>query len=354
MRGGRYANTVFNTTVLATKAHSDSTYRRRALVKFDTESRVPARAQISSATLTLTLKTSERSSRTIGAYSVTTSFDERAATWYRRKTSTSWRSSGGDLGSLYDETTVGSTPGTRVSFDVTRLVQAAVNASGSRYSRIALIDRRGSRASLKQYHSSEASDPATRPTLTVEWGGSSTASAPPPASTSTSTSTLKVLHWNTHYGIGTDGRYDINRIADWIVRINPDVVSLNEVEKYVSGHGNEDQPARYAALLRAKTGRTWYYVFAQRYGNWSSNGGGNLILSRFPIGSTARLEMTCSNRSAALATIVVNGRNVNVVSTHIDSGSWSCRYSELRQLLPWLRGFSDQIILAGDFNASIN
>ena len=353
IRGGRYANTVFNNTVLATKSHSDSSYRRRAFVKFDTQSRVPADAQISSATLTLTLRSSESSSRTIGAYAVTTSFDEVATTWYRRKTSTNWRSAGGDLGSLYDETTVGRTPGTKVTFNVTRLVQAAVNSSGSRYSRIALVDRTGSSASLKEFHSAEASDPANRPTLTVEWGGSVQTEAPPPASTSTST--LKVLHWNTHYGgIGTDGRYNPQRVIDWIVRMNPDVISLNEIEKYVSGHGNEDQPALYKSRIEAATGRRWYSLFAQRFGNWSSNGSGNLILSRFPIGATARLHLTCSNRSAALATITVNGRNVNLVSTHIDSGSSSCRSSELRQLMPWLRGFSDQIILAGDMNASIN
>ena len=43
------------------------------------------------------------------------------------------------------------------------------------------------------------------------------------------------------------------------------VVSLNEVEKN-NGWGDEDQPARYAALLRAATGKTWHYTFAERDG----------------------------------------------------------------------------------------
>jgi endonuclease/exonuclease/phosphatase family metal-dependent hydrolase len=347
IRAGAYANTVFDNGVLVTKSNSNSSYRRRALLKFDTENFVPAGAPIQSAILTLTLRSSESDTRTLGVYRVTTAFDEPAATWYRRRTGYSWSTAGGDLGARYAVTTVGTAPGLRITFDVTRLVQETVNgAFGSRYTRIALRDEgASSSSSYKEFYSSEAADPASRPQLVVTYG-----SAPP--LTPAATSTLKVLHWNTHYGIGYyDGVYNIDRIATWIASVRPDVVSLNEVEKYVSGHGNEDQPGRYAALLRAKTGQTWYYHFAQRYGNWSSNGGGNLVLSRFPIGASANLDMVC-DRSAGLATITVNGRNVNVVSTHLDSASSSCRASEIAELLPWMRTFSSPRILAGDFNAS--
>lgn len=346
IRGGTYANTVFDNAVLVTKANSNESYKRHALLKFDTENFVPAGAAIQSATLTLTLRSSESDTRTLGAYRLATSFDEPAATWYRRKIGYNWSTAGGDLGSRYAEATVAPTPGLRVAFNVTQLVQETVNGTyGSRYTRIALRDLGATSArSYKEFYSSEASDPARRPQLVVTYGSSS-----PP---STTTSTLKVLHWNAHYGIGYyDGVYNIDRIATWIAGVNPDVVSLNEVEKYVSGHGNEDQPARYAAMLSAKTGQTWYYHFAQRYGNWSSNGGGNLILSRFPIGATANLDMVC-DRSAGLATITVNGRNINVVSTHLDSQSSSCRVSEIADILSWLRTFSSPRIFAGDFNAS--
>ncbi len=346
VRGGTYANNVFDNGVLVTKANSNESYRRHTLLKFDTENFVPVGAAIQSATLTLTLRSSESDTRTLGAYRLTTSFDEPAATWHRRKIGYNWSTAGGDLGSRYADATVPPTPGLRVAFNVTQLVQETVNGTfGSRYTRIALRDLGAtSPSSYKEFYSSEATDPALRPQLVVTYGSS----APP----STTTSTLKVLHWNTHYGIGYyDGVYNIDRIATWVAGVNPDVVSLNEVEKYVSGHGNEDQPARYAAMLSAKTGQTWYYHFAQRYGNWSANGGGNLILSRFPIGATADLDMIC-DRSAGLATITVNGRNINVVSTHLDSKSSSCRVSEIADILFWLRTFSSPRIFAGDFNAS--
>jgi endonuclease/exonuclease/phosphatase family metal-dependent hydrolase len=67
---------------------------------------------------------------------------------------------------------------------------------------------------------------------------------------------LKVLTWNIHHPIGTDGVYNITRIADWIVKTGANVVSLNEVEEYVGGYGNEDQPARFASMLKSKTGKT--------------------------------------------------------------------------------------------------
>jgi len=347
IRGGTYSNQVFDDGVLVTKANSNASYVRRALLKFDTQNFVPASATIQSATLTLTLRSSEADTRTLGAYRVTQSFDEDAATWYRRKTGYSWGSAGGDLGTRYAQATVTATPGTRVTFDLTRLVQETVDGTyGSRYTRVALRDLGSSSpSSYKEFYSSEGSDPANRPQLVVVYGSAAT-----PASTSTSS--LRVLHWNTHYGIGMDGVYNIDRIATWIASVDPDLVSLNEVEKNVSSHGNEDQPARYAALLTARTGRTWYYHFAQRYGDWSANGGGNLILSRFPIGATANLEMTCGDRSLGLATITVSGRNINFASTHLDSQSSSCRSTEVNQMLPWLRGFSSPRILAGDFNMS--
>jgi endonuclease/exonuclease/phosphatase family metal-dependent hydrolase len=81
-----------------------------------------------------------------------------------------------------------------------------------------------------------------------------------------------VLQYNTHHGgYGSDGRYDTNRLANWIVNMAPDVVMLNEIEKY-TGRGNQNEPEVYKNLLQSKTGKTWYYLFAQEFGDWSSNG----------------------------------------------------------------------------------
>ena len=149
-----------------------------------------------------------------------------------------------------------------------------------------------------------------------------------------SAQTLKVLDWNTHHGVGTDGEYDLQRFVTWIARSGAQVVSLNEVERNDSW-GNEDQPARYAALLRSATGKTWYYTFAQRDGG--TNGQGNLILSTIPFEATGETTLSYS-RSVARAQIVVNGVRVNIFSTHLDADSSSRRATQMDELKSWASG----------------
>jgi endonuclease/exonuclease/phosphatase family metal-dependent hydrolase len=162
-----------------------------------------------------------------------------------------------------------------------------------------------------------------------------------------SAQTLKVLDWNTHHGVGTDGEYDLQRFVTWIVRSGAHVVSLNEVEKN-NGWGDEDQPARYASLLRAATGKTWYYTFAQRDGG--TDGQGNLILSTIPFEATGATTLSYS-RSVARAQIIVNGVRVNVFSTHLDADSATRRATQMEELKSWASRYSQQHIMAGDFNA---
>jgi endonuclease/exonuclease/phosphatase family metal-dependent hydrolase len=166
--------------------------------------------------------------------------------------------------------------------------------------------------------------------------------------TSSSGTLLKVLDWNTHHGIGTDGKYNIQRFVTWIVKSGANVVSLNEVEKFVGSYGNEDQPARYAALLKSQTGKTWYYKFAQRDGY--TNGQGNLILSTFPLEIGDDYTLSYS-RSVARVQILVNGIRVNVFSTHLDSESSTRRAIQMNELKSWAGSFSQQWVYAGDFNA---
>jgi endonuclease/exonuclease/phosphatase family metal-dependent hydrolase len=160
---------------------------------------------------------------------------------------------------------------------------------------------------------------------------------------------LTVLQWNIHHGVGTDGKYDLNRFATWMGTWNPDVVTINEAEKFTSW-GNEDQPARFKALLEQKTGVTWYAHFAQEFGDWTSNGKGNLILSRYPFVSTGR-EVLDWDRTMAIAVITVNGRNISLISTHLDPDSQTRRESQARQVITLASSWSTPRLVTGDFNA---
>src|SRR6185295_10521329 len=113
----------------------------------------------------------------------------------------------------------------------------------------------------------------------------------------------------------------------------PDLIMLNEVEKFTSW-GNEDQPARYKALVQSKTGRTWYSYWAQEFGAWTANGKGSLILSTYPIESSDR-TLISNTRVISQVKITVNGRSVSLVLTHLDPDSQAVRLTQAKQVMTW-------------------
>jgi endonuclease/exonuclease/phosphatase family metal-dependent hydrolase len=177
------------------------------------------------------------------------------------------------------------------------------------------------------------------------------APAPSPAPSPTS-GTLRVLQWNTHHGgYGTDNVYDTNRVATWAATMKPDVIMFNEIEKYTSW-GNQNQPEVYKTLLQQKTGKTWYYHFAQEFGAWSSNGKGNLILSTYPIKYTDRYELVYNaDRSIAEVEITVNGRNISLILTHLDPYDQVLRLKQATEVTTWSASQPENRILTGDMNA---
>ena len=370
IQGGANANKAFPKQRLATKLHPTSaTFHRRALLKFDTHNTVPKGAKVQSATLTLTVSKASAGTRPLGLYRLTRPFDEQVATWYRRRSAYRWVSAGGDLAERVDDVKVDATVKRKVKFDVTALVQKAVNGKygSSRDTRMALVDiGKPSNSSYREFYHSEHSDPSLRPVLKIVYGSAAKptpAPTPSPAPTpkpdpepepepapepAPRGSTLKVLHWNIHRGWGTDGKYSLDRIATWIAKMNPNIVSLNEVERF-SSYAREDQAKNLAAKLKAKTGANWYFYY--RTGNGATNGHGNAILSRFPIASTSYCQLS-GTRTAANAAVYVNGRLINFYATHLDSRDTnSYRIQEVRKLAPCLANDAQQRIIAGDFNA---
>jgi acid phosphatase len=178
IRGGSYSAINFDGGVLVTKASADPAYVRRSLLKFDTESTLPAGIAIQSATLTLTVHSGGAApTRAVAVYPVTSSFTASQATWDVAKSTAPWSTPGGDLGARASIGYVTNVPGGKATFDVTSIVRSAVNASGSRWSRMALLDAGAldsSQGGYREYDSLEASDPAVRPRLTIVYGATST------------------------------------------------------------------------------------------------------------------------------------------------------------------------------------
>ncbi len=352
LRAGSYANEN-DQTVLATRASDTPDYLRRSIIKFDTQTLIPEGSDVTSAVLTMTVKVGEAdATRRIAAYQMTTSWDETQATWNLRRTGEKWVTAGGDLGTQLSVQTVGNTAGSKVSFDVTSLVKKAVSGAlgSSRYTRVELVDLDASTAdSYHEFYLPSDATAANRPALKVTYTKSTAATPPPSSSGGSSSTTVRVMQWNTHHGgIGTDGVWDINRLMDWVAKIDPDIVSLNEVEyKDSYSHGGDDA-ASYASILKTLTGKTWYHVFV--VGTGASTGIGNAILSKYPFNSTGSKLLT-GGRAILNASITVNGRTINVFSTHLDDASTSTRLTEIGELESWANGISQQRIICGDFNA---
>jgi endonuclease/exonuclease/phosphatase family metal-dependent hydrolase len=362
LRGGTYANTNLSGT-LETRSSTDPEYLRRALLKFDTENLIPKGAAVTSAVMTVTVaQGSADASRRIGVYQVTTSWDEDAANWNRRRSGIAWGTAGGDLGTKITEATVSNVAGSQALFDITALVkQATAGALGSsRYTRIALVDLEdATKESWRQYYPPSTSIASLRPTLKVTYGS---ATSGPVTSTSTSTSTptptsssgklLRVLHWNIQKnGWGTDGKYDPDRVATWVAKMNPDVISFNEIEKDNSYSLGADGVALYTSLLEQKTGITWYTWEAQDYGVWNDKGLRSVVFSKFPISATYRTVYTAGTlRAIGGATIAVNGRTINFMTTHFDPYSASYRQIQATQMVSYAATFAEDRIVCGDFN----
>ena len=101
---------------------------------------------------------------------------------------------------------------------------------------------------------------------------------PDAADTKSNSQILRVLSYNIHHAAGTDGKLDLQRIANVIQSVDPDVISLQEVDRLARRSGSVDQPSELARLTGMRV------CFAE---NIPLQGGsyGNAILTRFPIDS---------------------------------------------------------------------
>jgi endonuclease/exonuclease/phosphatase family metal-dependent hydrolase len=104
-----------------------------------------------------------------------------------------------------------------------------------------------------------------------------------------------------------------------------------------------DMGAHLETLLEQKTGVTWYRQHV------NAGGVGNVLLSKFAPASSSSTQLSYE-RGVAQMTIVVNGRNINLFSTHVDYANASWRTIQINEALRWLAGFSEPRIFMGDFN----
>ena len=87
---------------------------------------------------------------------------------------------------------------------------------------------------------------------------------------------LRVLTYNIHHGEGTDGKFDLDRIAKLISAQEPDLVALQEIDVKTARASGVDQAAKLAKL----TGM--HYAFG-RFMKYDGGEYGQMVLSKHPI-----------------------------------------------------------------------
>jgi endonuclease/exonuclease/phosphatase family metal-dependent hydrolase len=175
-------------------------------------------------------------------------------------------------------------------------------------------------------------------------------SASPVASTEQSPSArpLQILSYNIHHGEGTDGKVDLARIAKVIAAQKPDLVALQEVDRGTRRTDGVDQTAELARLtgLHGAFGRAIDYEGGEY---------GQAILSRAPILKT-RLHILPGvpdreRRIAFEAVVMLDGREVSFVTTHLHHRSEKFRIEQAERLNEVFVPPSRPVFLAGDLNA---
>ncbi len=166
---------------------------------------------------------------------------------------------------------------------------------------------------------------------------------------------MKLVTYNTHYGVGRDGREDITRIAD-AVR-GADVIALQEVERNYGRGEPPDQPAALEALLP-----DYYWVYAPAFDVDASEAAadgrvlnrrrqhGVMLLSKTPIASCRPLALPKRvyadklNMQMGALEGVIDGplgplRVYAVHLGHLDGGE---RQTQIERLLAMVRAAPDE------------
>jgi endonuclease/exonuclease/phosphatase family metal-dependent hydrolase len=162
---------------------------------------------------------------------------------------------------------------------------------------------------------------------------------------------VRVLTYNIHHGEGTDGIFDLPRLARIIKSVQPDLVSLQEVDQRTERAGGVDQLHALARLtgMRARFGKAMDYAGGSY---------GVAVLSRWPlVGARNDALPAFPDREprTALTTLVRVGKAwplLQFTSTHLDQGRDEGNRLAQAAHLNALPGLEDaQAILAGDINS---
>ena len=165
----------------------------------------------------------------------------------------------------------------------------------------------------------------------------------------------RILTYNVHRCLGTDGRVDVGRIAETIAAEEPDIVALQEVDVGRARTGGVDQAHRIAELLKMKSRfHAALKVEEELYGDAILTCLPERVIKTGPLPGYPRIPQLEPRGALMVAIEVAPGVEVQVVNTHLGLVP---REQQIQAAAvaggDWL-GHADRrdpLILIGDFNA---
>lgn len=186
------------------------------------------------------------------------------------------------------------------------------------------------------------------PELPGQDGTMSQPSNPNPNPTNLTKVKIKVLTLNMHGGVNWYNRFDLDAFAKLINDLNPDLVGLQEVDRFWSSMSQfSDIPGELA--LKTKMFPA-YSVSRERNNGFF----GNLILSKYPIMQMWAEDMpgNLERRSFISTQVNINGIKVNFITTHLGL-SVSDRVQQVTAMMDFVDRLEGPLILVGDLNGDI-
>jgi hypothetical protein len=332
IRNGPYATYNHNSATLLTRSSTVPDWERRALLSFNASS-VPSGTIVRSATLTLTLRSGLGTAgalRTVAVRRLGSPFIESQATWLVRQTGTAWAAQGGDVAETVTTSEVTNTAGSKITFDLTPLVQQAVNGSYNRQVLVALVDVDGggdAKESYREYHSSEASTASNRPQLAVSYGSTSTTTIDVPAGGSLQTALDQVAPGGTvrlaagatfvgNYRLPAKGGTSYVTITTLGATLPPPGTRIDP--SYKPQLATLRSPNNTAAL-RTSSGASYFRIVGLAF-EANHNGDGDIIT----LGSDAQTALSAVPHHIELDRVLIAGdpavgqrRGVSVQAAHV-------------------------------------
>lgn len=158
--------------------------------------------------------------------------------------------------------------------------------------------------------------------------------------------TFRLLTYNIHGGIGTDGRFDIGRTSSVIAETTPDLVALQEVNFWKQQDASHDCFEEIAGVFGG-------YAKIALTMDTEERAYGNMLLSRWPISRSNVLDISMPGReprNAIRADIDTPAGPVRLMATHLGLRFWERRQQALllAKALEYIG--PDAAFVAGDFN----